>query len=274
MATYSTLSNDVLFQRAPSIFATQAREDVSEKYQFIPTLSIVEKLRSEGLFPVRASQSLSRTEGGESFAKHMIRFRPIAYLESAYDLYEEYPEIVLVNSHDRSSGYQLSAGIFRKVCSNGMIAQSGDFGTVSVRHSGNIIDDVIEGTFSIIESIPQVLEGVERLKAITLTEPERIAFAETAIQLRYPLDSAGNDTAPISAEQLIAPRRWSDGSKKDLWTTFNSVQENFIKGGVNGRGTTGKRMTTRAIKSVTEDVRLNKSLWALADKVRQLKEAH
>jgi hypothetical protein len=269
--TYSALTNDDLYRKAPSIFATQARDDVSEKYQFIPTLDIVEKLRGEGLLPVRASQSLSRTEGGESYAKHMIRFRPVAYF-GANALQEEVPEVVLVNSHDRSSGYQISAGVFRLVCSNGMIVKDADFGTVSVRHSGHIIDDVIEGTYSIIESVPAIVEGVERLKAITLDKREAFAFANDAVQLRYPLDSAGNETAPIAAESLLRPRRYADREKTDLWTTFNVVQENFIKGGLHGRGTTGKRMTTRPIKSVTEDVRLNKALWSLADGLRKLKE--
>jgi hypothetical protein len=272
MASYSALSNNDLYNKAPSIFATAPKSDVSEKYQFIPTLQIVEKLRSEGLFPVRADQTLTRTDGGGSFAKHMIRFRPVAYLESAYGLYEEYPEVVLVNSHDRSSGYQISAGIFRLVCSNGMIARSSDFGTVSVRHSGNIIDDVIEGTFSVIETIPAVLENVERLKSISLDKGEAHEFAKAALQLRYPTDDAGNDTAPIAPESLLGARRWDDREKNDLWTTFNKVQENFIRGGLRGRGTTGKTMRTRAIKSVTEDVRLNKALWSLADGLRKLKE--
>ena len=269
---FQALTNDEIYRRAPSVFATAPRGDVSNKYQFIPTLDIVEKLRGEGLFPVRVNQSLSRTDGGESYAKHQIRFRPALYMEQQYGLLEEFPEIVLVNSHDRSSGYQISAGIFRKVCTNGMIAQSSDFGTVSVRHSGNIIDDVIEGTYEIIESIPGILEGVERLKAITLDKRESFAFANAAVQLRYPLDSTGAETAPIAAESLLKVRRYSDRDKTDLWSTFNAVQENLIKGGVRGRGATGKRMSTRAINSVTEDVRLNKSLWTLADELRKLKE--
>lgn len=276
--TYATplvaLTNEQLFRKAPSIFATEAWNKVSDKYQFIPTLQIVEKMREEGLFPVRAVQSRTRIAGKGDFTKHMIRFRPAAYMGTGkLALNEEFPEIVLVNSHDRSSGYQLSAGVFRLVCLNGMIAKSSEFGTISVRHSGKIIDDVIEGTYSIVESIPEIMGHVDGFKAITLKDEEREIFANAALQLRYPVDAAGNDTAPIAANDLLLARRSSDLNKPDLWTTFNTVQENFIKGGLRGRGTTGKRLRTRAIASVSEDVRMNKALWTLADEMRKLKAA-
>jgi hypothetical protein len=268
------MSNDEIFRRAPSIFATEAWSEVSDKYRFIPTLQVVEKMREEGFFPVRVEQSNTRIEGKSSFTKHMIRFRGAQHLTTgSMSLNQEFPEIVLVNSHDRSSGYQLSAGVFRLVCLNGMVVKSSDFGSINVRHSGRVLDDVIEGSFKIVEDMPQIMERVEGFKAISLNPHERQGFAAAAMQLRYPTDDAGNDTSPIAAEKLLRVRRHVDLNKSDLWTTFNAVQENFIKGGLSGRGTTGKRTTTRAIKGVSEDVRLNKALWVLADAMRQHKAA-
>ena len=268
------LTNNDLFRTAPSIFATEPWNQVSAKYAFIPTLQIVEKLRGEGFFPVRAEQSKTRIEGKGDFTKHLIRFRQAEYLGSGkMALNEEFPEIVMVNSHDRTSGYQLSAGVFRLVCLNGMVTKSSDFGTINVRHSGKIIDDVIEGTYKIVEDMPQIMERVEGFKGLALNDRERHAFATAALQLRYPTDEAGNDTAPIAPEKLLSSRRYVDSNKKDLWTTFNTVQENFMKGGLSGRGTTGKRLHTRKIASVTEDLRLNKALWVLADMMGKHKAA-
>ena len=268
------LTNDELFKKAPSIFATEPWSEVSEKYRFIPTLQVVDAMRAEGFMPVRAEQSRSRIAGKGEFTKHMIRFRQTQFLGTgAMALDDEFPEIVLVNSHDRSSGYQLSAGVFRLVCLNGMVVKSADMGTLSVRHSGRVLDDVIEGTYSIAQDMPQIMERVEGFKSVSLIPAEREAFAAAAVLLRYPLDENNNATAPIEAAQLLRPRRWQDQNKTDLWSSFNQVQENFIKGGLRGRGTTGKRTSTRAINSVSEDVRLNKSLWALADAMRQIKTA-
>lgn len=280
------LSNDELFKKAPSIFAAEPWGEVSDKYAFIPTIQVVEKMRQEGFFPVRAEQSRSRIEGKGDFTKHMIRFRRAQDLDLSarlqrenpgHHFYEkhgqiapEMPEIVLVNSHDRSSGYQLEAGLFRFLCSNGLTVKSSDLGAISVRHSGDVAGMVIDGCCRIIEDMPHVLEHVDTMKRVQLDRGEREAFAAAALQLRYPNDAEGNRTAPIDATKLLTVHRAADRTP-DLWTTFNTVQENFMKGGLRGTGTKGQRMSTRAIKSVNEDLRLNKALWTLAEEMAKLK---
>jgi hypothetical protein len=277
------LSNEQLLKAAPSIFAATPWKDVSERYTFIPTIQIVESLRKEGFFPVRAQQSSSRIESKGEFTKHMIRFQRIQDMvdhqavNPGHHFYNkhneqepEVPEIILVNSHDRSSGYQLEAGLFRLVCSNGLTVKSSDLGSISVRHSGNVTDQVIDGCCRLIEEMPQVLGHVDRMKHIRLDRQEQEIFAAAAVQLRYPNAEDGTKTAPIEPDSLLRIRRAVDKAS-DLWTTFNTIQENFIKGGVAGRGTTGKRMHTRAVKSVNEDLRLNKALWLLAEQMAVLK---
>jgi len=270
MAT--ALNNQDLQRVAPSIFASAPWEKVSDRYAFIPTIQVVDALRNEGFLPVKAMQSKTRIEGKGDFTKHLIRFRRDQDVPRPYPsprvavVGQEIPEIVLVNSHDRSSSYQLSAGVFRVVCSNGMIVKSGDFGDIKVQHSGNIVDRVIEGSYSIINDMPKVMEQVESMKLIQLGNHEQHAFAKAALELRYPTDEAGNNGAPIEPDQLLMIRRHDDQTNT-LWNTFQRVQENFIKGGLRGVGTTGKRTTTRKINSVTEDVRLNKALWMLAEEL-------
>jgi hypothetical protein len=265
----TALTDEQLFKAAPSIFATEPWAEVSKRYAFIPTSDVVESLRSEGFMPVKAMQSRSRIEEKKNFTKHMIRFRRAEDMQRALVPGMEVPEIVLVNSHDRTSSYQLSAGIFRVVCSNGMVVKSSNFGDLTLPHTGNIKDSVIEGSARIIEEMPHIMESMERMKLISLSPMQQMAYAESALTLRYPLDETGNNTAPIDANKLLTVHRSKDSSN-DLWTTFNRVQENFIKGGLRGVSTTGKRMSTRAISSVTEDLRINKALWLLTEKMTEL----
>src|ERR1017187_1533644 len=128
------LSNEQLHLVAPSIFAAEPWEKVSDKYAFIPTITVVDALRAEGFVPVRVGQSRSRLVGKSEFTKHMLRFRQEKDLDTTRVVGQEIPELVLVNSHDRSSGYQLSAGIFRLICCNGCTVKSADFGDISVHH--------------------------------------------------------------------------------------------------------------------------------------------
>lgn len=280
----TALSNEQLMKVAPSVFATTPWQGVSKQYAFIPTINMVEAMRREGFLPVRAQQSICRIEGKEAFTKHMVRFQRAQDIGVDYqaknpghhfyarngEVEPEIPEIVLVNSHDRSSGYQLDAGLFRLRCSNGLMVKTSDLGSISVRHSGDVSGMVIDGCCRIVEAMPKVLEHVDAMKRIQLDPREQAAFAAAAVQLRYPADEQGASTAPFQAADLLRPRRDAD-MLPDLWTTFNKVQENFMKGGISGRGTTGKRMSTRAIKSVNEDLRLNKALWMLAEGMAALK---
>lgn len=261
------LSNEDIRRKAPSVFATAPWHAVSSKYAFIPTSNIVDALRNEGFMPVQAAQSRTRIAGKGEFTKHMLRFRRENDVRNIVG--DEIPELVLVNSHDRSSSYQLSAGIFRLICSNGMTVKSHDMGDICVYHSGNIRDQVIEGSYRIIEEMPRVLEQIDALKSIQLDRPSTMAYAKAALELRWPSDEAGNSTAPITPEAIVLPRRSAD-TTNDLWTTFNRVQENFIKGGLRGTGSTGKRLKTRAINSVNEDLRMNKALWLLTEEMAKL----
>ena len=74
----------------------------------------------------------------------------------------------------------------------------------------------------------------------------------------------------MSAERIIKPRAWYDKGT-DLWTAFNIVQENLIKGGLPGRTAKGKRTTTRAVTGIDGDIKLNQALWKMAEEFAKLK---
>jgi hypothetical protein len=138
------------------------------------------------------------------------------------------------------------------------------FNNIKVRHSGNVVVDVIEGATRVLEDAKQIGSRIADYKAITLDHDEQRAFATAAAQVRW------GDDAPVTPHRMLAANRWQD-NKADLWTTFNRVQENMLKGGLPGRSATGRRMTTRAVGGVSENVKLNKALWTLADTMAALK---
>ena len=253
------LSNEQIASFAPSVLADTAHESRGDRYTFIPTLQVIDGLRNEGFQPFEVRQTNCRDLAKREFTKHMVRLRhPDAIASQG-----EVPELVLINSHDGTSSYQLLAGFFRFVCSNGLIA--GDIQSdVRVRHSGNVVHDVIEGSFKVLDNVKQISNSIDEFKSVTLNRSEQELFANTALQLRW------DDKAPVTAERVLQANRHEDVSS-DLWTTFNRVQENMIKGGVSGRTTTGRRMHTRGVSGVNENVKLNRALWSLADGMAKLK---
>lgn len=255
------LTNEQIARYAPSVFAQEAHESRGERYAYIPTSNVLEGLRNEGFVPMAVGQTRCRDHSKREHTKHLLRFRH----QSNVDLVpgQEIPEIVLVNSHDGTSSYQLMGGIFRVVCSNGLITGNVS-NEVKIRHSGrDIIGDVIEGSYRVIEDIKAVAPRVEEFKALVLDPRQQEAFAATALELRW------DDSAPVTPSQLVVPNRWDDKAPT-LWNTYNTIQENLIRGGLRGRTATGKRTSTRGVNSVTENVRLNKALWSLTERMAEL----
>ena len=255
----TALSNNQIAFHAPSVMASEAHHSRGERYSFIPTIQVIDGLRAEGFEPYEIRQTKVRNLDKVEHTKHMVRLRHVNAIASS----EEVPEIILLNSHDGSSSYQLLAGVFRFVCSNGLIA--GDMTeNVRVRHTGNVVDNVIEGATRILHETEEVVARIGEYKGINLTVDESMAFANAAMQVRW------GDEAPVKAIDILQPSRYAD-RKADLWTTFNRVQENLLKGGVAGRSATGRRTSTRAVGGVSENVKLNKALWTLADSMAALK---
>lgn len=267
------LTEDQMRQYAPSIFANEAHDSRSARYTYIPTIDVVRGLVKEGFHPVSVRQSGTRDVTRTDFTKHMIRFRRDGQQYAAVG--DTLPEVVLVNSHDGTSSYQLDAGLFRLVCLNGMVVNSGTIAKVKVPHKGDVLGQVIEGAFEVIDASVKALEAPRQWGQLQLASPERAALAEAAHVLRF-ADSEGNVEAPIKPEQMLEARRFDD-RKNDLWTTFNTIQENTIRGGLHAWGRDAnnrpRRVTTRAVNGIDQDVKLNKALWVLAERMAQLKAA-
>jgi hypothetical protein len=269
------LTIDQIAQFAPSAMATHAHESRSERYTYIPTVNVIEGMIRAGFQPFSASQSRSRIEGRSEFTKHMIRFRH-QDVTAALAVGDIIPEVILVNSHDGTSAYKLIAGMFRLVCSNGLMVADSTTASVSVMHKGNIIAEVVEASEGIIQNSQKALSAASEWSHLQLTDGEQKAFAKAAHTVRF-ADAEGKVTTPITAEQLLRPRR-SEDTGSDLWKTFNRVQENVIKGGLHGimRDGNGRRLravSTRQVKGIDQDVKLNRAMWALAERMAELKAA-
>ena len=270
LRTDSPLSEDQMRAAAPSVFAEGKHASRSERYTYIPTIEVLRGLRKEGFEPFMVAQSASRVEGKAEFTKHMIRMRHAGQVQTK----PEANEIILINSHDGASSYQMLAGLFRFVCCNGLVVGE-VVEDIRIPHKGDIQNDVIEGAFRVLDEFEAVDEHAEAMKALPLEPREEIAFATAALALRFgdgALEEGGHRPAPVTAEQLIEARRPEDLGH-NLWTTFQRVQENVMRGGQPGRSVQGRRLHTRPVGSIDRGVSLNRALWMLAEEMRQIKAA-
>ena len=265
LRTDAPLSEDQMRSAAPSVFAEGKHASRSERYTYIPTIEVLRGLRKEGFEPFMVAQGQSRVEGKAEFTKHLIRMRHAGQVQTR----PEANEIILINSHDGASSYQMLAGMFRFVCCNGLVV--GDVvDDIRIPHKGNIQGEVIEGAFRVLDEFEAVDASAQSMKALALKPEEESAFATAALALRFGERTEDQPPPPITAEQLIEARRPEDLGHS-LWTIFQRVQENALRGGQPGRSAQGRRIQTRAVGSIDRSVNLNRALWVLAEEMRKLK---
>ena len=255
------LTQDQIAQKAPSVFTRGSYELTSDRYAPISTFDVLKGLYDLGFGVTHAMESTTRKENRVGYNKHLLRLRQ----NNQEMINGLYPELVLINAHDGSSSYQLRAGIYRMVCSNGMVLGD-EMLCQRVRHQGDVVSRVVEAGSDIIEVFPTAIEKAKEWSEIELAPEQITAYAESAKMLKWEKD--GQIEVPNSS--LLRRRRYED-QKQDLWTTFNILQENLIKGGVRTRNReTGQRNTTREVKSPHENNRLNTALWTLTDHMASL----
>jgi hypothetical protein len=273
------LTDEQIRATAPSVFADAPHESRSARYAYISTAQLLASLRAEGFEPVSAQQSVARIPGRAPFTKHMLKFTH-ADATAATRVGDAVAQICLKNAHDGSSAYEISLGLYRFLCSNGLMVCDGTFSEIRVPHVGDVRGRVIEGSYQVIEAAGGITERVDAWRGVALTHQEQEAFARQAIALRWPAEEG--EAPHIEPAQALTVRRDSDRGD-DLWSTFNRVQENLIKGGqryvrpghrtVEGRYVPMRRLRTREVKGIDQNTGLNRALWRLAEEMRTLKAA-
>jgi hypothetical protein len=253
------LTNDALRLEAPSVFARGPMNGLSSRYTFVPTTDIIAGLGEKSWLPVHVEQQRARSPSRLGFQKHLIRFRRAEQMQT---LDEWNAELVLTNSHDAGCAYVLQVGIYRRLCSNGLVISDQEFEAIRFRHAGLRTEEVVEASLRILEYVPKLGDLIDRFRNRYLMDSEALKFAKDALLLRY--DSL--EQSPITPPTLLTPRRPEDQAR-DLWTTFNCVQENLVRGGLSdgNENRLGRLRTMRALRGIDSKITLNKALWGLAE---------
>lgn len=257
------LNNSDLYYRAPSIFATEPYHTASKRYTYIPTSRVIEILREYGWFPVDAFENRVRLDDKQGFQKHLIRMR---HLDSFLYEQEHTPEIIVTSSHDTSASFEIRLGVFRLVCSNGLILADTMMQAHRIKHIGFKDLAVAEAVENTVSYLPKLEEKISVYQNIHLSPAEQLSFAKAAAAIRFDLDSV-----EIDYGSMLQVNREAD-SGNDLWRTFNRIEEASIRGGVKGYNKeSSRRFTSKMLRSIDSTVEINQKLFGLADKIASIK---
>ena len=257
------LTNAQLMQQAPALFTEEPYYEVSKKYHFIQTIEVINEIKKHNWYPVSVSEANVRNEEKEGYQQHLVKFR---HFDDFLNPQENAVELLLFNSHDRSKSFTISAGIFRYVCSNGLVLAENVFESYKIKHLGERENDVALAIANITAIKPKLMQKIQMLESIKLSQPEKESFAKSSLPLRF------EDHLQIDHKDLLLPHREED-TKDDLYTVLNVIQENLLRGNIKGMNKqSGRAFTSKAITSITKDVDINQGLWDIAERVASIKE--
>jgi hypothetical protein len=236
---------------APSVFTTSKAEHLTNKYIQTPTSRVVEDLMNMGWIVTDAKEIKARRRIG--FQKHMVVLRNpnIVIKGEAGD--DSFPQILLTNSHDGKNAFNFRVGIFRLVCSNGLVVCSQEFNNISIRHINYTFETLQTNINEIISKLPGLIEKINTFKSIQLTAEQIVDFVHKAAELRK--------QTLVDIREILTPKRTQDEGN-DLWVVFNKIQEKIINGGyVYGN----KDRQARSIKNFQQNIKINEQLFVLAE---------
>jgi len=238
--------------------ALRKKLGITDKYVHVPTEKVIEDIIELGWTPINAYRVASRGKRTGT-GRHMVKFVNYDFMEEGKT---EYPELLLTNSHDGTTAFKLDVGIFRLVCSNGMVVKSQDFGSMRVRHYGYDFETIKGAVNELVEQIPDYLKQVEEMKEQKLEREQMLEFARQAALLRMTKvnESAIDEVVDVD-DLLFATRKEDEGN--GLWEVFNRLQEKVVNGKF--KYAFGKKeRKARPVKGFKSQVKLNQDLWELA----------
>ena len=262
------ITKDQIREIAPLVFAdAPTNPDLSKKYLFVNTETIIDDLNKLGWLPVQAAQRNSR--GGKTiFSKHMIAFQNPDIKISSEDGDEAYPRILLTNSHDGMQAFKFSVGIFRMVCSNGLVVADEQFSDFKIKHKGYTFGQLRNVVKQAVADLPNKVQVMNDMKNRTLTQEEKNKLALDAMLIRANIVPGSDKASKFNyddetIEDILDPKRGADKGN-DLWRVFNVVQEKITQGEFHAALKGAKVRKVRKIKSFEKDIKVNQKLFKLA----------
>ena len=241
----------------PSIFAEGPSPSVSNKYQFIKNSDVLENLSTLGWNPREMSEVKARKSHTKGFQKHLIRLSNPEF--KTVNVGDEVPELILTNSHNGKNSFSFRIGIYRLVCSNGLVIPTEEFTNITVKHVGNMVSQIQEVINKMSGSFSSVYGDINKMKTKKMTTREISSFARAAANLR---SSTLTERISSNIEEVISPKRGADEGD-DLWKVYNRAQENLIRGNFEIKTKKGSRKGT-SIRSIDKGIKINEDLWNLA----------
>lgn len=264
------MTKDELRKACPVAFKSNpTNPNVSDRYVQANTETVIDDLAKLGWYPVQAKQCRGRKNSSGIRSFHMIALQNpdvkiVKQNNDGTETIDTYPRIILTNSHDGFNSFKFMLGMYRILCSNGLVVADGEMVNMSIRHINYSFEELRLIVKKAIEQVPNIVMTMNTMKNTEVTDEQKRELATEVVKIRKDADDEQKfDIDEETIMEILNPVREEDRSD-DLWTVFNICQEKLIKGGFMAVGNNNKVRKQRGITSIKKDLDYNQRLWTAA----------
>ena len=251
------LTEDEIRQRCPLVFATSpTNSKVSEKYTVANTYTVIQDMEKLGWKVVRAAQRRATKKSSGRFSYHMVALQNpdikiTKQVDGGEEIVECFPQIILTNSHDGLSCFQFRVGLYRCICSNGLVISDAELSEFKIRHIYYSFENLRAVVVRILEALPSKVERMSQMSNVLLSEDQKLDFAKKALSIRKGVKEEELQADEETYKDLLTPVRKEDEGSS-LWNVYNVLQEKIVKGGYT---TAEEGKKARKVRKVTSFIK-------------------
>ena len=251
------LTEDEIRQRCPLVFATSpTTSKVSEKYTVANTYTVIQDMEKLGWKVVRAAQRRATKKSSGRFSYHMVALQNpdikiTKQVDGGEEIVECFPQIILTNSHDGLSCFQFRVGLYRCICSNGLVISDAELSEFKIRHIYYSFENLRAVVGRILEALPSKVERMSQMSNVLLSEDQKLDFAKKALSIRKGVKEEELQADEETYKDLLTPVRKEDEGSS-LWNVYNVLQEKIVKGGYT---TAEEGKKARKVRKVTSFIK-------------------
>jgi len=243
-----------------------------DRYRPISTLKVVDFFARQGFNPVSMSKSNPTSPENRGFEKHKVELAMPEGLNLKINGLK--PRLHIVNSYNAKNSLRFYLGVYRMVCSNGLVVGDGLFFN-RITHVGDVDAKLSRALNESQTALDLVATSIRNWEDFTLSPSQAEELARRLINIRLPKNTEFrriliNDH---TIKRALRVRRSAD-AEENFFTVFNRIQENLIERPilkytveVTDKNTGSKSLKFQSLRSVRplSQVAMNAQIWSEAD---------
>ena len=199
----------------------------STRYSPITTLEVLDFFTERGFSIEKINKTFPLKKENIGFEKHKLVLTPPKNIDLKIDGLT--PKLHVLNSYDAGQSLQFYLGVYRLICSNGLVVGKGIFHE-RIIHVGDVMGKLHDALNRSENAFDRVSSQIKDWQNFELNHDQISALAIEMLKVRLPKNTESAEYFFRSRDISAALRvKRADDNRNDLFTVFNRLQESIVQ---------------------------------------------